>query len=719
MKTGIIPLTLVAIMLLAVIAGGCTNHAAQTNNSTSLNEHSLNGSGTNASANSSAVLDIPVEAAAALNKFNSTSEIQAFLAQNTLSTGIGYDNAVMPNAEVAPVPAPASSGVNDKTSSTAYSSLTNPGYSTTNVQVTGVDEPDFVKNDGKYIYTISNNQLVIINAYPAAGAKIVSTTTFNGSATNLFLNGDQLVIFSSGNMVVPQVYNNVYAASSPVDGSTAITAPATSGIAIMPPYRYNPETHALVYSIADRSKPRLEKDINVTGSYFDARMIGDWVYMITKTPVSYYDNPIAIPMVSSGQGTVIQPDVYYFRAPDTSYVFHTITAFNVNGGTGVQAKTFLMGQTNTMYVSSDNIYISYPLYSQIYPQPLYASTASGSLSGMEDTFNNMSEADKQSYLNNLNMPMIRAGSPQTVIHKIAIGGGSINYVGKGVVNGTLLNQFSMDENGNMLRVATTASALYYNSGTQQYNNVYILDKDMHTTGSLEGIAPGERIYSARFIGDRLYLVTYKNVDPLFVIDLSNVNKPKILGELNMTGYSNFLYPYDATHIIGIGRETTDNTYGGTVNSGIKIAMFDVSDVNNPKLVDKYEIGNSQTYSEALSDHKAILLDPAKGILVIPVSQWSNQPVIKSGSSYITSQYWNGAYVFGLSTSGFTVKGSVSQDDNSSYGMESVRRALYIDNDLYTISAQKVVISDLGNLGKLGEIKLPGNNIIYPPQPMIE
>jgi len=199
-----------------------------------------------------------------------------------------------------------------------------------------------------------------------------------------------------------------------------------------------------------------------------------------------------------------------------------------------------------------------------------------------------------------------------------------------------------------------------------------------------------------------------------------VNKPKVLGELNMTGYSNFLYPYDATHIIGIGRETTDNTYGGTVNSGIKIAMFDVSDINNPKLVDKYEIGNAQTYSEALTDHKAILLDPAKGILVIPINQWSTGPVIKPGSSYITSQYWNGAYVFGLSTSGFTVKGSVSQDDNSStYGMESVRRALYIGNDLYTISSQKVVISDLGNLGKLGEIKLPGNNIIYPPQPMME
>jgi uncharacterized secreted protein with C-terminal beta-propeller domain len=686
MKIKLLAIGLVAIVLVSMAVVGCMSSAFSANNSSEAN---------------STYTDYP-----ALDRFNSTDEIRSYLEQNTLYSGYYYGvvdgnmpvptNMPIPVPSAVPMPAMASSleGAASKTADWANYLISSPDYSTTNVQVAGVDEPDFVKNDGKYIYIISNNELIIIDAYPARGAKIVSRTTFDGSAANLFVNGDQLVIFSVSYGYTPPL-------AQPM---------GSAGKAIMPPYRYYQATHALVYAISDRSHPRLEKDLSVDGTYFDARMIGDWIYMITKEQVSYYDDPIIVPAVYSGQEKLAQPDVYYFKNPEQSYVFHTVTAFNVNGGTGVQSKTFLMGQTNTMYVSTDNIYISYPLSNSAYVQPMVLNSAS-SLSAQEDAFNSLSEGEKQSYINGI--PGLRGyvDTTKTVIHKIAIDGGHIDYVAKGEVGGTLLNQFSMDESGGMLRAATTSSVYTDYDGMKQYSNVYILDKDMKLLGSLNRIAPDERIYSARFMGDRLYLVTFRNIDPLFVIDLSSGRQPKILGELKISGYSNFLYPYDATHIIGVGRETKDNSWGGVSNSGVKIAMFDVSDVNNPKLVDKYEIGNAQAYSEALSDHKAILLDPARGLMVIPVSLWSNQPVLKSSYSYVAAQYWNGAYVFGLSRSGFDVKGTVAQDDGGSYGMDSVRRSLYIGNDLYTISGQKVVISDLGNLAKLGEITLPGYSVM--------
>ena len=263
------------------------------------------------------------------------------------------------------------------------------------------------------------------------------------------------------------------------------------------------------------------------------------------------------------------------------------------------------------------------------------------------------------------------------------------------------------------------------TGQYTYNNVYVLDGKMSTIGSLTHIAEQETIYSTRFIGDRLYMVTFKRIDPFFVIDLANPETPKILGKLKIPGYSDYLHPYDATHIIGIGKETTTNEWGGVSTSGVKLSLFDVSDVANPKQLDKVQIGDAGSDSAALTDHHAFLFDKAKNLLVIPVMAVTANPVAK-GDYYTTQpQVWYGAYVFGLTPqTGFTLRGTVQHGtgDNGYYyygsSTSDVKRSLYIGNVLYTMSAKQIKANSLDDINTtIATIPLPGTGDVYYPGPM--
>ncbi len=228
----------------------------------------------------------------------------------------------------------------------------------------------------------------------------------------------------------------------------------------------------------------------------------------------------------------------------------------------------------------------------------------------------MNEADKQAAIAEMKSGEQEAirkkeiDQSTTVIHKIGINNGAITYLAKGEVPGYLKNQFAMDEYDGNLRVATT-SDVWTSRGQYEYNNVFVLDSAMKTIGSLTHIAEQEKIYSTRFIGDRLYMVTFKRIDPFFVIDLSTPSSPKILGKLKIPGYSDYLHPYDKNLIIGIGKETATNDWGGVSTKGLKLALFDVSDVEHPRQVGKVEIGDSGSDSAALSDHRAFLFDKNK------------------------------------------------------------------------------------------------------------
>ena len=648
-----------------------------------------------------------------MKKFGSAEEISKYLEENMeLAGGYGY-GATFSSAERVgtAVPAAADAAGEQKAVSTAGAVQQGTGYSTTNVQVAGVDEPDFVKNDGRYIYIVSGTTLEIVDAYPAGGARIVSGTELEDTVQEIFLAGDRLAVFATERTSGPARTGGV---------STGGTEKVASAPAY---YRTGTVTHVTIYDIADRKNPSAVAVYTVDGDYTDARMIGGIVYLLTRENVYGYDD-FVVPVVRKGGSVVAEPDVYYFDNPESSYVFSTVTAIGIADGKERDAKTFLIGSGNIHYVSENAMYVSYqkwhPVYRAYYDEePVISAvsekdgstSASSSSAGITyEEFNRLSEEEKQEVVAEL-----KAGDSgtavnreydqtTTVIHKIAIGGGNIAYRARGEVPGYLDNQFSMDEYGGNLRIATT-SDVWTRYGQETYNNVFVLDGSMETVGSLTHVAEDEKIYATRFIGDRLYMVTFRQMDPFFVIDLSDPSDPVILGKLKIPGYSDYLHPYDRNTVIGVGKETVTGEWGGVSARGVKLALFDVSDVENPRQIDKVEIGEAGSDSAALYDHKAFLFDREKNLLVLPIRQVASSASTEKPGTYGTGQQvWYGAYVFGVSPeTGFTLRGTVEHGTSDAgyywYGSsdDEVKRSLYIGNDLYTISPSKIVASDLADL----------------------
>ena len=598
-------------------------------------------------------------------------------------------------------------------------------YSTTNVQVTNVDEPDYLKNDSKYVYIVSNNTLSIIDAYPAESAKLILKIALDVESSqyiqNMFLNEDRLVIFYNGQSddeIIPQ-------------------------FDFIPRRSYSPVTHALIVDVSDKEKPTILKDYSIDGHFRDARMIGDYAYFVTNSHINY-DYP-RLPVILEDEVPVMTPSAFYFDSVEQLSNFNTLTAIDIFGDT-INSETFLMGYSGTFYVSEDNFYLTYqqrmpfgfydnssqnrffdvvvPLLPNSIQDEIKMIQEDSSMNSttqwlkiselMQSAYNDMNKKEKEKLFETIRSALkeydskIQEETRKTIIHKISIDEDKIEYVAKGSVPGRLLNQFSMDQSGDRFRVAATTEYYTQYQGTIRANAVYVLDEQLNTIGELEDIAPNESIFSARFMGDRLYLVTFQQIDPFFVIDLSS-DTPKILGELKIPGFSNYLYSFDEDHVIGIGRDTKEVDNSRVQQLGIKIALFNVADVNNPKVADDIIIGDGSTQSDALHNHKAFFFDKTRGILSIPISGESESLEQEIGSKMTAPEYsrWHGFYVLNLdASSGFNLKGTVAHidDDSRYYGMGDAR-TFYIDDVLYTVSEEYLRMNSFDDLDEINSIKL--------------
>ena len=588
----------------------------------------------------------------------------------------GAKDAAMPPGAVAPQAATTGAGTANSTVS----------YSGTNLQVAGVDEADIVKTDGKYIYVVSGSTIYLAQAYPAATAQIVGRIEIPGfTPQELFIDGDRLVVFGSS-----------YSTSPTISSGTIQPADAKGGVAILPYPVQTGIVSVKLYDIKDRVNPKLLKSVDIEGSYLTSRKIGTDVYFVVNSYPAYTQTkPVAsdlIPGYRETTGDANSADLkpianatqIGYIAPVQAAGFLTIASMSMSDANKAVGKTVVVGSGENVYASATSLYVaqtSWPVYSEI----------------------GMTVADN---------------TQSTVVTKFTLSNGTATFAATGKVKGHILNQFAMDEYNGYFRIATTISG-YVNNHDTSTNNIYVLDSSMKAAGALEDVAPGESIYAVRFMGKRAYMVTFLHVDPLFVIDLSQPAAPKVLGKLKIPGYSDYLEPYDETHLIGIGHEVdpsidanlihTDNAVYYTAIQGVKLALFDVTDVANPIEVYKEVIGDRGSESLAATDHKAFLFDKESGLLVLPVTVAQlkpGQPKNQQGDFV-----FQGAYVYNLTLKGgFTLKGKVTHYDTAdifqksgqyfSGGTGEITRSLFIGNVLYTVSQSRLQANDLTTLSTL-------------------
>ena len=558
-------------------------------------------------------------------------------------------------------------------------------YSQTNIQVPGVDEPDFVKNNADSIYVITQNDTVVEMVDVGDAGRILSPgiSPHIEGARYLLLYQDMLVVLS---------YTDD-------DGFTTVTLLDVS------------------------SENAILAEISLDSELHDARMIDDTIYVMTRSDID--KPPTLYDRLNDRHDDAYM--VHLFESSVSSDGLHTITAIPIYDVLQARSYSFVLGELDTVYVSEDNVYISnaqeYSKHKALFADGLFFRHAVGSLEpyelaqlhsialdgdmdemaefvldslGIDDVFGLVSklEAGKvkaldsttpntwfvqyMGNLGNFSSSDIRrsdsatpATTKETAIHKIAIDGTKIRYAASGLVDGILIDSFALNQGRDgMLRAITTTDT----NGLQ--SNVYTLDEDMNVVGSLEGIAPGETLHSARFSGDWLYAVTFRQIDPFFVIDVSGT-EPKALGILKIPGYSEYLQNYDDTHVIGIGRDTNQNMFDETEDAGIKISMFDVFDFENPREVQSVIVDGRSADSAGLVEHKSLLIDDARGILSIP---------IRFGDELFFYVYSvNDDYTMDTHS-----KIPHTYDKSNPHHM----RSLYIGDVLYTITPKMIKANDL-------------------------
>lgn len=566
-------------------------------------------------------------------------------------------------------------GIDSASSTESSSSSSNTkDYSTTNIQVENVDEADIVKTDGDYIYSISEDNVIITDVKDPKQPKVVATIQSEDDdiPEDIILYKDKLVVISTkGNQTQRYYYNN----------------------------RMN--TVVKIYNITSREKPVLTKNYEMYEPYYTSRCIDNVLYVISSGNLRKEDDKIVVGYNEDNMEKEMSIDKIKYLKDVKTTKQTLISTVDLNNETAdIKLDSYLMNISNA-YVSENAIYLLNQRYSNDTKMPISLLFGLKGVFGLEDYYEMYAESGYY-----------------TEIYKFDIKE-DVQYKAKTKVKGKTINQYSLDEKDNHLRIA-----LYDNDGSR----VAIFDEDLKQIGISDNVAKGEKMYSSRFIGDKVYFVTYKTIDPLFVMDLSNETKPKVLGKLKIPGYSTYLHPYDENHIIGIGMETKEiinrNSNGKVISTtakvvGMKMALFDVSNVNSPVQISSVVIGDSRTTSAILTNPKALLFSKEKSLIAIPVNNYSQDFEVTSSNNYETminnyTKYGKpynaeGYFVYNINVQdGFKLKGVITHEKTNAtyyYSNSKLLRGLYIDNNLYTVSETMIKVNELDSLKAVGELKL--------------
>ncbi len=556
-------------------------------------------------------------------------------------------------------------------------------HSDTNVQVQGVDEADIIKTDGTYIYRLLDNEIAIIKA-DGADMEIVSRINMGKSdespmASEFFITGDRLAVISneyqwrSYGVGVDDVNEGVKTEDSIAAPGTDIDNSVISEVAPEPKTvseprdNAEPMTYVTVYDITDRTQPEKLDTLGQSGSYLTSRMVDGTVYLIS----SYYvyneimrdePNTFTPSVTSNGKTTLIAPEnIQVFEQPESpGYV--VVTSVSMTDAKEHQSVKAVLGNAGTVYANAHSLLIAAGQYK-------------ADRSDVQKDENGKSVI-VETYAQNTNLLLFK------------IDGGNITQKTSATIPGRLNDQFSMDEYDGVFRIVTTvntSTTKIYTDGIDTYeyesysaNALYTLDQSLNVLGSIEDVAEGETVYSVRFDGDIGYFVTFRQVDPLFAVDLAEPKNPKVLSALKIPGFSDYLHVYDDGLLFGFGQNADEEN--GRVD-GLKLSMFDVSDP-----VDVSEAHTKKldaNWSEASHNHKAILVDAERSLI-----------------AFAAEGYY---YVYGYDMQdGFYQKAKL---DIGTESWDGTLRGLFIEDCFYVCSFETIIAYSLNDFGKLASLKL--------------
>lgn len=579
-------------------------------------------------------------------------------------------------------------------------------FTTTNTQEAGVDEPDFVKTDGGHIYALQDNELIILKAQPANETAVVGRLAISGSSsTSMFLRDDRIAVISD--VYNEECHKEPNVNSSPGENPTEPVSCSESDLFV--------GTRVTIVDISDRSAPTVLRSLDIGSTYASARMIGSDVYVVSQDQDLIPQEYRAV--VSSADSSLIEVDwqsteqeVEAARQHARPILRAQLDAFvssrgvqsflprtrsvSVNGGAGalsdlyacedvyLPAQATALGILNITHIDMED--------------DASAITSTGLLAGGSTVY-----ASQETLYVALSSRTWWWGNGITEntshIHKFVLDDPNkkARYAASGVVDGWLLNQFSLSEHDGHLRIATSDSKFVWNAQTQTSeqggNHLIILREEngeLVETGAIRGFAKGKEMDSARLLGDNGFVATLNETDPLFTFNLSDPNDPKLEGELSINGSLGYMHPMGANHLLTLGHETD--------RGGVQLQIFDVADLKVPTLAHQLVMstGKRSSYSKAIEDHRAFTFDPLKEILAIPFDSevfvegelpFRGLVVIRANETGITE--------LGRVTHGDILPEPVGADDDFQWASD-LRRSIFIDDFVFSISDLGVKVNEL-------------------------
>jgi len=581
----------------------------------------------------------------ALRGFDSAEDLRQFLveqADDRLNAQRGGDDDWFSFFDLGLAPAPSLNGMEDSSDLGAEADGAAGGgdpFSTTNIQEVGVDESDVIKNDGQNIYWLEGSTIHVTQATPAENVAEIATIPLESYGDSLYLRGSTLIALSGR-----YIYESEILTSSASTGiADAEDVGGASTAIVGGPWSDGRQVTVTVFDVSDPANPVLEATVNFEGRLANSRLIDNQLYLVMTTrPRLPLDASLTnleamsldewLPDYSlvgrggqSRSGDITSWQGFFTPVIGDGYSITTVVTLDVDNPTGEFQSTAITADTGTIYASTQALYVTDIEYDW-------------------DQFGSRTD---------------------TMIHKLAFTAGGTDYVASGLVPGRPLNQYSLGEYEDYLRIATTDSSWSASDGRRTSNAVYVLGEsgsDLDIVGRVEGLGePGEEIYAARFIGTRGFLVTFRRIDPLYALDLSDPTNPRVAGELKIPGYSDHIQLLDENHLLTIGKDAEPAGDWGAWVQGVQLSIFDVTDMTKPLLKHKEIIGGRGTSSEANHNPKAFNYFAAKGALAFPIELYSGDTTGPLYGNYA----FTGLLVYGVSAdTGFAELGRISTVDES-------------------------------------------------------